>query len=77
MTYQVPYDVFVKARSDIKIALFGVCMEGNYEDAAFVPALLSVTAEMSILSQSPDAEIIDQFKKALFDARTRNLKVKQ
>ncbi len=74
--YQAPYKVFIAAYNDIREALIKICVDKKYEDAAFIPAMISVSANLAILSQSTDAEIIDQFQKALFDARTRNLQKK-
>lgn len=71
--YQAPYETFAAAYNDIKDALIKICVEKNYEDAAMIPAMLSVAANLSVFSQSTDAELVAEFQKALFDARTIKL----
>lgn len=71
--YRPPYEVFAAAYNDIRQALLTLVKDKRYEDAVIVPAVLSVAANLSVLSDSTDAEIMSEFKNALFDARTRKL----
>ncbi len=72
MTYQPSYQLFKQAFHDIRKSLLEIALTRKYEDAVLVPAMLAVTADLSTLSSSTDSEIIAEFQKCLFDARTRN-----
>jgi hypothetical protein len=74
--YRPPYEIFAKARDLTMQAIFQVTRANRFEDAVIVPAVLSVAADLSSLSESTDAEIIEQFRHALLDARTRDLQTK-
>lgn len=73
MTYNPPYEIFVQAYAEIRKALINIAMTGKYEDAVFVPALMSVCANLSVLADNTDAHLVNEFQKCLFDARTRNI----
>jgi len=72
-----PYEQFKAAFDEIRKALFKLAVDKNYEDAVFVPAMISVAANLSVLADNTDEELIEQFKNCLLDARTRNLQRKE